>query len=60
MTHFSTDYQQGIKDEQERIIKALFTRNDRGETWIDRFVGCGCCAEKSDDDLIALIKGEQK
>lgn len=23
MTHFSTDYEQGIKDERERIIKLL-------------------------------------
>jgi len=46
MTHFSTDYEQGIKDEQERILKLLEQDDFMVET--DRI------------HVIALIKGEQK
>ena len=59
MTHFSHDYEQGIKDERERIIKLLEDNNklctektvclDADDGWL-----CNC------EELIALIKGEQK
>jgi hypothetical protein len=45
MTHFSHDYEQGIKDEQERIIKLLEGNWVEPMDWLS---------------VIALIKGEQK
>ena len=70
MTHFSTDYEQGIKDEQERIIKLLESKicqcvddntipdfNDREE--IMKHMNCSWDAMMIEFH-VALIKGEQK
>ena len=55
MTHFSHDYEQGIKDERERIMKLL------------EKMQCGHYCRCMNNELcevyaeaIALIKGEQK
>ena len=45
MTHFTHDYEQGIKDEQERIIKLL------EDNWIEPMDWLS---------VIKLIKGEHK
>jgi hypothetical protein len=60
VTHFSHDYEQGIKDEQERIIKLLTDRRQDGESWLDLLEGCTCCQKLEQAELIELIKGEQK
>lgn len=61
MTHFSHDYEQGIKDEQERIIQLLFDRSEDGENFLDFLEGCGTCCQKiTQEELKELIKGEQK
>ena len=58
MTHFSHDYEQGIKDEQERIIKLLdeHLSFDLDLGIFDPESNC----QLEPNHLIALIKGEQK
>lgn len=55
MTHFTHDYEQGIKDEQERIIKLL--KADMCPDWT---VSCCDGACSAYNDAITLIKGENK
>lgn len=56
MTHFSHDYEQGIKDEQERIIKLL-----EAERWqLPNSLPTGGEVYMPLEQAIALIKGEQK
>lgn len=42
-----------VEAERERII-ALLDEN------LEKVMGCGCCLELEPDELIALIKGENK
>lgn len=60
MTHFSHDYEQGIKDEQERIIKLLQTEQlvctpENPNPQYDYLIWCGIR-----EQLIQIIKEEQK
>ena len=51
--------QQGAAAEQARIINLLFDRKEDGKSWVDLWVGCGCCSQTNDDEILALIKGEK-
>ena len=56
MPHFSHDYEQGIKDERERIIKLL-----EAERWkLPNGLAAGGEIYLPIEEAIALIKGEQK
>lgn len=54
MTHFTHDYEQGIKDEQERIVKLL--EADICPDWSVSCCDGACSAYK---DAIALIRKNQ-
>lgn len=54
MTHFSHDYEQGIKDERERIINVLKEARE------SKPCQCDDCGDHVWQQAIELIKGEQK
>ena len=59
MTHFTHDYEQGIKDERERIIKLLEDLSVRAE-WIEATSKSLPTYQGVIDFFTAKIKGEQK
>ena len=59
MTHFTHDYEQGIKDERERIIKLLESYSSQKCDDLCAY-SCECYGKYEAQRFIALIKGEQK